>query len=425
MQVACTCKGKQTTAGCKKNLWRHGEHELEIDACKHNIMLWYGEGHMVKNNNCKCKNLKKCVCKTIGKQCTDDACKCIKPLESKARGRRVFELLQMCYQTVEWDGDDKPVRQDFKLVLDSEPVCLPVFQAGIGVSPGVIKRMMTRIRRRKTTAYDGDAKGEPGGKQDTGVKGGTKWESVVVWAIHYGLSCGDHSPERDAIILPHVELKYMHEEYKNDMGLMGRTATELASYSTFCDVWRNEPCLAKYEISNLKLNFQRCYVCTKIAAAINKCKTVKQRDHWRSRRTAHLNVCKCERLHYETCKQAAERGECTCIVIDGWSIWSCTCPYTTQTIKGLEGLPGLPLKVTGTIIHGKQELGEKLVSFYVSDPNISHDSNLNCEVVRLALNDYVARGGTIKSKLYIQADNAGAHSCQQKLVLVSGVGRCR
>jgi hypothetical protein len=103
--------------------------------------------------------------------------------------------------------------------------------------------------------------------------------------------------------------------------------------------------------------------------------------------------------------QAAERGEATSIVIDGWSVRSTTCPFTCQTIKNLEALAGLELKVTGALVHGSP--GNSLAQFYISDPHVSHDTNLNCKVVRLVLNSIVEKGGTIKEKLFIQGDNAG------------------
>ena len=192
------------------------------------------------------------------------------------------------------------------------------------------------------------------------------------------------------------------------MVLLGRAPDTIAKSTLFYTVWRTHGAFQNHVISTLKLNFQRCCVCVKLATALNKCKGPNaqyERSLIRERRSTHLQLCKQERLNYECTVQAAERGEVTSICIDGWSVRSTTVPYTCQTIKGLDALQGLELKVTGALVHGAP--GNNMALFYVSDPHISHDTNLNCEVVRLVLNAIVEKGGQVKDKLYIQADNAG------------------
>ena len=305
-------------------------------------------------------------------------------------------------------------------MINSEPVCAPVFAASIGVSEAVISRMRKRVVDGCVCAYDDD--GPRSTVQMAASRETSKWMSVVAWVTWHGKTAGDHSPERSATILPCIPLESMWKECKVDQVLLGKPEDCHASESYFKKVWRTDPSLAKYEKSTLKLNFQRCYTCTKIAAAIANSKTLAERDHWRERRTVHLYMCRQERMSYEANVERATRDEITLLAIDGWSKWSSTVPHCNGQIHDLSGTSVLPIKVTGCIVHGRP--GDKMVKFYMTDPTLPADTNLNCEVVRRALCDIVDRGGSIKSEVHIQADNAGVCCCWAAAPCCSTAG-CR
>ena len=91
-------------AGCKRGLWAK-DGRMDLDGLKWNVQQWYGECHLVKRENCKCKDKPACGCADPGKQCTDSGCPCKKPKSQRERGEGVFALLQQFYQTVEWGED--------------------------------------------------------------------------------------------------------------------------------------------------------------------------------------------------------------------------------------------------------------------------------------------------------------------------------
>jgi hypothetical protein len=203
MSVECTCPHKKAgTAGCKVGLWCK-DGSIDVEGLKANIKQWYGEGHYLLHPNCRCQSA--CDCATVEKQCKSADCPCIKPMAQKDRGRAIFEIMTSFYQTVEWNGDGTPARKDFKWLVNREPVCQAVFQASIGVSPSVISRLRRRVANPgQNNAYD--EAGAPSSTTDS-----SKTASVVGWGIWYSLSCGDKSPESGKLILPHVEIKFMHE----------------------------------------------------------------------------------------------------------------------------------------------------------------------------------------------------------------------
>ena len=259
---------------------------------------------------------------------------------------------------------------------------------------------MERVNTGKLTHKDSMAKTG----MEKVVSDTSKHGTVVGWLLWYAAECGQDCPERACVVLPHVEIKHMHSEYLAEMTFLGKDKLHVASLPTFYKVWATDPQLECYKISSLKHNFERCDTCVKFATYMTTCHPT-QREYWRNRRSKHLLLCRSERIHYGLWCYQAEMGKVTSIVIDGWSIWTTTAPRTTQQIKGIGGLPGLQLKVTAAIVHG--DTGNRLSQFYISDPTVAHDSNLNIEVLRRVLLSIVAKGGSISPTLHIQADNAG------------------
>jgi hypothetical protein len=188
-------------------------------------------------------------------------------MSQKLRGQAVFDLLSQFHQTVAWDEEGMPTRKEFKWCLNREPVCEPVFQASVGISPAVIKRMKARVKNPEVnTAYD--EVGTESAKTDS-----RKTSSVVGWGLWYSLSCGDKNPTTGKLVLPHVEIKYMHEEYWEDMQQLGRESDTLAKLSLFYQVWAKEPVFQNHEISTLKVGVPAAAVAA-VAAVAASCLTV-------------------------------------------------------------------------------------------------------------------------------------------------------
>jgi hypothetical protein len=171
----------------------------------------------------------------------------------------------------------------------------------------------------------------------------------------------------------------MFNEYQEELRHIGRQEHEIAKLGTFYKVWETDPAFKCYTISSLKHNFEKCKVCVRFSIELAKAGSMAERLKWKERRAVHLLQCKGMRVWYETNKLKAEHGLCTSICLDAWSIWTTTCPHMTMGVKVFNIKQGLPLKVTGVIVHGAP--GDKLVKFYVSDPTIPHDTSLNLEVL--------------------------------------------
>ena len=163
--------------------------------------------------------------------------------------------------------------------------------------------------------------------------------------------------------------------------------------------------LQKYEISNLKYNFQKCSICMSFSTKLAKAKTSQERCAIKNDRCHHLQQCKAERVNYDVHKLEAAANFCLSLCLDGWSIWTTTAPHACVNSKDLDGMNGLQLKVTGAICHGGPST--QFISFYISDPSVAHDTNLNIEVIRRMLLKVEEKGGVIHDKIYIQTDNAG------------------
>jgi hypothetical protein len=373
---------------------------------------------------CKERNCKRNLFTYEGSK-YDDAVDGLKSLRNEfweknqnERGTYVFNALSNTYKHYEWDGDGNPIgKKRFAFYVNDKPVCLSVWMAMHGMSKSLYIRMRKRVLAGALTAYDERGKTDA---EKEALQTAQKWMGVVAYIVHYGNINGDYMPDRDRIVLPHIDLKTWHEEYKSEMELAGFGEDQICKYEYFDKVWLQEPMLRKYEISNLKYNFQKCSICIALSTKIAKAQTDKERHDLKCQRCSHLTQCKAERVHYDVHKHEAVAGLCTSLCLDGWSIFTTTCPHPTVNSKDLDKLGGLQLKVTGVIVHGGP--ASQFVKFYVSDPSVAHDVNLNIEVcfvatamvggnpamqvIRRTLLEIQSRGGKIHSKLCIQTDNA-------------------
>lgn len=391
MDTECKCMGRS----CKKGLWAAGDHETDKDGLLAIRMAFYGDelDADLKKDMEKRRNQKEGYKEEGGDTSV-----------TKRRGNLVFNLLQHQYYHDEYDLEGNPVGQPtFHCIINERQVCEPVWMASLGISLPTVKRMKKAIRGGKKTYYKDTHKASI--ESQSSNQDSTKWMSVTAWVIYYAQCTGDWCPERGVVYLPHVEVAHMWHEYVGEMKLLGRPDEAIAKEAYFYKVWELEPAFANYEISRLKYNFQKCKNCVNYAYALGHANNPFERDTIRCHRAAHLKMCKDERMDMESCVLKAEQELITMLCVDGWSQWSSTVPHCTQTIKGLEGLDGLTLKVTGCLAYGPP--GKEVLSFYISDPTVPHDTNLNCEVIRRSLLDLASRGIGIKPELHIQGDNAG------------------
>jgi hypothetical protein len=327
-------------------------------------------------------------------------------LSDRERGRWIFGQLKGFFDWWDWDDEGQPIGgKTFKFRLNGKVVCRSVWLGMYGIcgTGSQYNKMRERVEQGLAEAYDKDNCND--GDVNGCTKGQTQtcaWMGVCSWFCLYAHCNGDYMPDRDKTVLPHIDLKALHAEYKADMSYHGRSGA--ASYEYFVKVWNGEPLLESFQISTLKYNFEHCDICTEHATALANAKTALERQEIKRVRALHLEQCKKERMCYEVVVRKAEAGLVTSLCIDGWSIWTTTAPHFCRSIKGLQVKGGIALKVTGAIVHGPPGVGS--LHFYISDETVPHDTNLNVEVIRRTLLK-IAEKGALHDTIHIQADNAG------------------
>ena len=329
-------------------------------------------------------------------------------LSQEARSTLVFHKLQEMWYAAPTAETKEEGPPKWHLAVRGRPVCQHTFLLAYPISSAQLGILKARVVNGLQTAHDKTESCEAKAGEDTAHSSRAQM-GVVGWYHSYAEQVGDVMPDEQQIITPRRERKDEYDEYEAALG-----TKDAVHYSTFCQVLREHPLMQNIKQARWLANFQGCTTCVTSNNSVKAALASGDRQRIidsKAKRRAHINLTRCERLHYY---QRRERGrdpsdDSISIIIDKMDSDKTTVPWFVRSPGGWWAKLKknvLQEHLLGVLVHGRPNRQY----IFAANDSIKGDANLNIEGLRrMLVQEFASK--PMPRVIYLQADNASDNKC--------------
>ena len=237
-------------------------------------------------------------------------------------------------------------------------------------------------------------------KHDNAQERSPKRHSITVWLQAFAKVVGDKLPEEAVTVLPFRRLRALHEEYFDDMNMLGFEPAKQRHFDAVFNEVSNE---LKIRLCRDTGSFVTCNVCDAYHSRLRMAKSLEEREQIKELRRLHIAKQRKQREKYYKHKRKATENpnKYMSIIMDGMDQKKTNLPVMGRYTKTESPLTQ---RIIGVKVHGIKNYA------FVVDETVPGGSNLMVEILRRVLLDLQEKHklpSDSKCTLFLQVDNCG------------------